>query len=1404
MQQPHQHIDTYISQADNLRFKLLAIAGKEDNKKQSLTHYLEAEGWTIVDVGKELMEIEGLLKEGEKTEHDIGHRIKKWFNGKPDKLILTNASILYHDSFRKISPIGAFKYNSRSKQCIIFLEDEQLVSNRLYYGNVGGEDYKDQDIYDIVYTKLEDIKEEYTPLHNKRKPIDENAQLSSNAIGRLFNYTKIKDVVDIDSDLEKTDLQKELISSYIISEHLERQIVDFFENLDNPQHKATKIVGNYGSGKSHLIAFLITAIAKPDYINLIQNRAVRNAANQMSRNYNIVQFELMSGDADLSIWFYQQIKKQLKRKYNIEIQLSEDIDHKDKIKDILSQVKTVEPTAALMVVMDEVSDFLQQKEMHLIRRDLQFLRVVAQLCQSEDLMVVTSMQEDIFTNQKFKEIGAQESRISERFQNITIHKEDVSKVIAQRIVPKNNEQRNVLTAKFQPYADKIEDIRHNLNNYIDLFPLTPFLLDLFHKLPYFEKRGAIQFAQKELRYVLNEDFPYFFTFDNIYDILNENPNLRNLEEIYDLGKVVDFVLERIKTSIEDKYQADAFKIIKGLAVYRLWSDGENGATAQDLAEKLVLISDKKLFEATDYVLRIVKLIRDATDGFYLKVVNDEKTGIRYFNLDPKIQGGNPDEKIEKEITTVGNTDIEEEIFTQLKDILELVSYQNSPDVFTDECRWESVKSFRTGSIIFCREHTQLARFGDFDYTVVLISPYRKKKVPNLSDNQINLKINIGKETNIEHLKRIVAIRKLLGKNIMTSFMSRKLLKEINGTKETGTYEPGIKYKIARWANYLFECKLNSDAINIRSVVGKEINNFAEVLKTLKQKLLDNAFNKRFPEHPKYSMQFTSDNIVTTLSDTARRVASGNFQRLQHRDRDFLHSIHLLDIQGYPDINSSNIALNLFSIIRKNNTKVTDIERDLVEQYLKPPYGMEAEVVHFLLIVMTTLGKITLKARGGDTIDISNIDEKFRSFNQFATIAYALPKDDSEYHYDFASRLLNALGINGSKILNEKTRSDAFREYKERVQQIQRNLQSTETLVEKIGRRQTHYLDKEAMRKTYDALQFIDWEQLNIKGFTKFKNLLTLSESLPDLSKALKKREQLHKALEQYDDIHEQGLEYMKEAVAIAEANPQYLKSPQQLQRLQEYYNDTLQIVQNFKRYLKEDERHPINGKISSFKNQYIQRFYIPAYENTIGNEVSWEKIQRIESHDVHHRLQQLTRFNCVSVSKFNRTVQQWRNLLSLRGRPLNVDRLQSIPFDTHSNFMRNSEDYSKIKETINRIDATLQQLKQEYETKIVHEIIQSKDNLKHAKISKNHKATIERIITSQQLPPLDDSLIRAINQLFKDYAIVSLSSAEVLQTLFERDELLTVRQFNEAMQNLHNLVKSKAKGDAEIRIKLDS
>ena len=129
-----KHIDTCLSIANSLRFKLLAIVGNDSVKKANIIHYLQEKEYSLLDVGEELTPLYNEAFNSEEPVHDIGKRIKDWFLSKPDKIILTNACILYNDIFNKISPIGSFKYNSRNKTSVIFLEDEKLIGNRLSYG----------------------------------------------------------------------------------------------------------------------------------------------------------------------------------------------------------------------------------------------------------------------------------------------------------------------------------------------------------------------------------------------------------------------------------------------------------------------------------------------------------------------------------------------------------------------------------------------------------------------------------------------------------------------------------------------------------------------------------------------------------------------------------------------------------------------------------------------------------------------------------------------------------------------------------------------------------------------------------------------------------------------------------------------------------------------------------------------------------------------------------------------------------------------------------------------------------------------------------------------------------------------------------------------------------------------
>lgn len=1395
-------LNTLLIQADSLRFKLLGIIGNNTGKKEKIINSLVDDDWTVVDVETELLPIRAELDaSGDEDIFEIGTKVKEWFNKQPDKLILTNASILYHEMFVKISPVGAFKYNSRNKNCVLFMEDEQQLGKRIYHGQMGTDEYYDQEINDIIVADIDKISDNFTRPAKKREIITNKDKLNPDAIGHLFNFQQIKDVVDIDADLDAIEKRAEVVTSYVISESLEDQIVEFFNNLEHPKHKANTVIGNYGSGKSHLIGFLISLVEDPSLSDSLKNDRIKQAVKKMSRKLFSVQFELQAGQVGLKKWFYGKIKQQLKAKYDINIPVFDpikDFDDKDNIKSILSIIKEEDPSIGLLVIIDEISDFLSSKQQQEMKADLQFLRVLGQVCQDQDFMFVGSMQEDVFTSNKFKNVASELGRIGERFQNIIIHKEDIKKVIVNRIVAKNKKQRHKLETKFAPYAEKITDVGTNMHEYVDLFPLTPFLLELFGDLPYFEKRGVIQFAMSEIKYLLNEDFPYFITFEKIYDILENNPNKRNIEEIYKITRIMAILAQKINL-LEKKFQKDALKVVKGLAVYSLWNKQEKGATAQELANNLMLLPQKKLYSAADNISLIIKKILDVTDGEHIKVIKDDSTGLQSFRF--VTEGGpDPEQKIAQKAASVSDSQVEFELMTQLADILELERISGQTDVFHDECEWPSVKSFRTGYVVLVKEKSHFTNITKRDYAVAILSPFVKNFKESFATNQLTVKFKITRLENVELIKEIVAIKELRDSNFQKLLMSKKLEQRINGYKQGATDITGLKYRLRKLIVNTAECRLNGNKVSIKTILGREMNSIPEIIDKLKTAIFDELFNKSYPQHPKYSIQLSASNIVASLSQVANDLTKGNFNNLSRNTVLFLQNLDLIDTQGYPDISKSKITSKLLDVLKANQKKVTDIEKELVHPLCTSDYGLEPPVIHFHLVLLAALGKIFLQIKGGDKIDINNIGQKIKSLAAFESIAYARIQED--YSYDFAARLLNTLGLNGSKITLEKERLNAFKEYKEKIYSIIADVKELEQQIDRLSQRQTLHINLDEIKKEFTSIQIIDWQSMDINNHSQFSTLEHLNPELNKISIALSELNNITDALIEYQDTIHDAIQYMNSAVDLLDKNPQIVVDKQQLNSLKDFQADVGLLCLDFKKFKDRSQRNPIKGKIQQFKKSYIYDFYFPAHEKYVGSKVDWSSLNNYADNPSFQNLNLLKNLTCISETSFRKMVLSWNDLEQYKCICHDLtDTLENNFLCQHCFFPKQDIKYNEKLDVLNRMDDDMDGLLSSYEKTVIKEVRSYRDNIQFLD-NESDRNIVQGIIDTKKLPEdLNQKIIATINKLFKEIEIVEVGQQQILDTLFPSQEMTTIEDLHKRFLSLESDLK-RGKQENEVRIKL--
>jgi len=147
-------LTTYLDQNRTNHYKMLVIVDN-NHQHEKIINILHNDGWSSYDVNENILNLLENIPEA-KMKLRIGSKIKEWFNKLPDKVILFNTNILYSPELGKLNPIGAFKYRSREKECIVFLEGS-ASGNRIQYSEYGKEDHVEMDVSELIHVKMEDI-----------------------------------------------------------------------------------------------------------------------------------------------------------------------------------------------------------------------------------------------------------------------------------------------------------------------------------------------------------------------------------------------------------------------------------------------------------------------------------------------------------------------------------------------------------------------------------------------------------------------------------------------------------------------------------------------------------------------------------------------------------------------------------------------------------------------------------------------------------------------------------------------------------------------------------------------------------------------------------------------------------------------------------------------------------------------------------------------------------------------------------------------------------------------------------------------------------------------------------------------------------------------------------------------
>ena len=239
----------------------------------------------------------------------------------------------------------------------------------------------------------------------------------------LIQFEPIESVIQL-LDANRPDEAKKLVSTYVISDDMAARIaklmipqLSFDQSVD---HMGVLVVGNYGTGKSHLMSVLSLVAEDAGYLQLIQHSEVAEAAKLIAGKFKVHRIEI-SSQMSLRDIITQELELFLET-----LGVSYTFPPADKVtnnkaafEEMMAAFAEVHPNHGILLVVDEFLDYLRSRRDHDLVLDLSFLREIGEVTKHLRFRFVAGVQEAIFDSSRFQHVADSLRRVKEDVRTVT-------------------------------------------------------------------------------------------------------------------------------------------------------------------------------------------------------------------------------------------------------------------------------------------------------------------------------------------------------------------------------------------------------------------------------------------------------------------------------------------------------------------------------------------------------------------------------------------------------------------------------------------------------------------------------------------------------------------------------------------------------------------------------------------------------------------------------------------------------------------------------------------------------------------------------------------------------------------------------------------------------------------------
>jgi hypothetical protein len=871
--------------------------------------------------------------------------------------------------------------------------------------------------------------------------------------GDVVQFDPITTVIQLQEADEEQEA-RHLVETYVISDHIAEQLtavvfpqLQFSRPADN---KGLLVVGNYGTGKSHLMAVVSAIAERADLAGSLANADVRHAAGDIAGKFQVARLEIGASTRGLRDIVLDEIEQSLAR-WGIDHSFpsaDEITNNKDALTEAMQKFQEEYPEQGVLLVVDELLDYLRSRNEQALILDLTFLRELGELPLTTRFRFIGGLQQSLFDNPRFEFVAESLGRVHQRFEQVRIGRQDIAFVVANRLLKKTDEQIARVTAHLQPFTPLYEGMAERMGEFARMFPIHPAYVETFEEVHVAEKREALRTLSQSMSALLDqeipEDQPGLLSYDSYWPVLRDNAVMKSLPDVAEVIDKSGVLARKIEQSFTRRnLEPMALRIINGLSVLRLTTDGINapiGATPQELRDDLSLWvrtpegSGEFLLDQVRVALRE---ITRTVNGQYISY-NPENDQY-YLDVHKDIDF---DQKIRDRGDGLSESQVNSAFYDALRQVLGLSdsTYRNVNRLWFHELPWASHKVMRPGYLFFAAPDERSTAQPPRDFYLYVLPPFTDRRWDGETqpDDVVFRLTSLGPDF-AELMRRYAGARALAQDSpthrAVYQDKADQFLREFRRWLEEHLYEH-------------LEVSYQGVTESVRQTLpglglspSRDLRDIFDAVAAAK---LAPIFADRYPDYPAFTRL---TNPVTTQARAATaREAVGAIARGSRgaQATAVLDGLAMLDAEGRlrpAESPYGRYFLELLNATDPNQvvnfgevlTKVAeDVDRSI---FRDPRFGLEPEWVAVVLAALAQAGLIALNLNDREAIEAGNIEraaatsiEELADFRHFKR-----PKD---LPLQLWEEIFTTLGLQPGRIRDRNTRETAVQDLQTAVAQEQ--------------------------------------------------------------------------------------------------------------------------------------------------------------------------------------------------------------------------------------------------------------------------------------------------------------------------------------------------------------------------------